>query len=831
MSRILYGIGVGPGDPELLTLKAVRLIAEADVVFCPQVAGGEPGRAHRAASRHLAGVRVVELSMEMRSGREQSLAEAAATVLAELGQGRGVYLTEGDPSLYSTFQLLADALRAADSSLEIAVVPGVSAITAAAAAARVPLAMGEETLAILPASAPTPLIEDALQTLDHTVLLKPSIAGAELGQLLEALDVLDSSTLVIEASNQEQEVLSGRAARKAPPPYFSTWLVSGQPPRREQGRVHFIGAGPGSSSLLTRRGLALLRRADLVVAADSLVAPEVIDLARPGAEVVGTSRLTLEEVVPHMIEGARAGKVVVRLHSGDASVYGAISEQIALLREAECPYEIVPGVSSAFAAAAALGVELTEAGGAQTVVFTRHSRQVPTPASERLQELARHRGTLCIFLSAPLAGEVQAELLEAGLAPDTPAAIAYRVSWPDEIVVRTTIAGIETEIKRLGLKRHTLILVGEALVAGRRRSRLYDSAHSHIHRPRGKESLPSLPSAPALVALTQPGARLARRLGRTMGLVRLVVPESLAEPGEETLGLASKKVAELFAQKVPLVLFMAVGAATRLLAPHLRDKEAEPPVVVVDDAGCFAVSLLGGRAAGANRLAEWVAGVLGAQAVITTAAERLGLPALDQVLGALGWRVAEGQRLASLEAAIVDGAPVGFYGPGLDPPAGFKWTPIQDLSHPDRPLRGLVASDRVIHPPEGWALCRPRRLRLGLGCATGALGEEACRVALAGLAQAGLVPEGVGQVATIDRRGRHEAVRAASSLLGAEIVLFSSEELSQVAVPNGSEAVQRAVGTPSVAEAAALLASGEGPLLLPKLARGQVTVAIAEVQT
>jgi len=175
MSPTLYGIGVGPGDPELLTLKAVRLITGAGVVFCPAGVEGRPGRAQLAARAHLAGKRVIALEMEMRGDRQRALTEAAARVVAELGGGVGVYLTEGDPSLYSTFRLLADELDRGAAGVEVRVVPGITALTAAAAAAGVPLAMGEETLAILPASAPMAMIEDALGVFDQTVLLKPSM--------------------------------------------------------------------------------------------------------------------------------------------------------------------------------------------------------------------------------------------------------------------------------------------------------------------------------------------------------------------------------------------------------------------------------------------------------------------------------------------------------------------------------------------------------------------------------------------------------------------------------------------------------------------------------
>lgn len=821
MKGLLYGIGVGPGDPELLTLRAVRLIREAEVVFCP---AGRPGRSRSIAAAHLEGKRVVELELEMTGERRRALLEAAARVGQELAGGSGVYLTEGDPCLYSSFGLLAEALAQVAPEVEVRWVPGVTSVTAAAAAAGRSLVQGDQALAVLPASVPPALLEDVLAVFDTTVLLKPSL-DPDLACRLRRLGLLEGAVLVQEASGTAERVHAGEAAAAECPTYFSAWLLRGGPTPGEKGRVHFVGAGPGGPQHLTRRALSLLRRADLVVAADSLVPPEITALAR--GQVVGSAGLALEQVVESMVQQATAGGLVVRLHSGDPSLYGAVSEQMAMLRAAGCPYEVVPGVSSVFAAAAALGVELTEPGGTQTVVLTRQGGRVPVPARERLRELASHRCTLAIFLSAAAAGEVQRELLEGGLDPQTPAAVAYRVSWPDEVVVRTTLADVAEAVRRLGVRRHTLILVGDALAPAGTRSRLYDSGHAHLFRRRGTISAPRLARPPALLALTRPGERLARRL-------------AVALPGASVF-VGGHRLPELFAEGTPVVAFMALGAAVRLLAPVLKDKSTEPPVVVVDDAGRFAVSVVGGRSGGGNRLAEYVASVLGAEAVVTTAAERLGLPALDLALAELGWRLEETPRglprgdnleataaLSRLEAAVVNGEPLGFYGPGLKPPGGFDFRRVRSLAAGCRYPVGLAVSDRWLEGlPPGWALARPGRLVLGFGCSSNASPEEAVEVALAALREAGLAPAGVRVVATVERRRNHPAAARLAEELGAQLIAFGVAELDAVEVPNGSQRVRRAVGTASVAEAAALLASG-GRLVVPKRAGRAVTVAVAE---
>jgi precorrin-4/cobalt-precorrin-4 C11-methyltransferase len=255
------------------------------------------------------------------------------------------------------------------------------------------------------------------------------------------------------------------------------------------GKVAFIGAGPGDPELLTLRGKRLIEEADLVLYADSLVSPEVCQFARPGTHVVGTADLTLEVIVEMMVNACRAGRKVARLQSGDPSIYGALHEQLALLERAGVPYEIVPGVSSAFAAAATLRAELTVPEVAQTVIFTRMpSRTVGVP-TERLRDLAVHGVTMAIFLSVTAIDRVVAELRAGGYPAETPAAVVYRATWPDELVLRGRLDEIAALSRRARLTRQALIVVGRAIdpairqLADERRSGLYNPSHTHIFRP------------------------------------------------------------------------------------------------------------------------------------------------------------------------------------------------------------------------------------------------------------------------------------------------------------------------------------------------------------
>jgi precorrin-4 C11-methyltransferase len=251
------------------------------------------------------------------------------------------------------------------------------------------------------------------------------------------------------------------------------------------GHVYFVGAGPGAPDLITLRGRAILDRADLIIFADSLVDPRICEGARPDAEIIGSSSLALGEVTTRMVAAAREGKMVARLQSGDPAIYGAIHEQIARLDAAGVPWTIVPGVSSAFAAAAQLGVELTVPRVAQTVILTRISgRASPVPEGESLRSLAAHGTSLVLFLSVTHLLRVVRELTAGGYAPDTPVAVVYRVTWPDEAVIRGTLADIRAKVRAAGWTRQALILVGPALAPDRdgQRSRLYSEDYTHLFR-------------------------------------------------------------------------------------------------------------------------------------------------------------------------------------------------------------------------------------------------------------------------------------------------------------------------------------------------------------
>lgn len=251
-------------------------------------------------------------------------------------------------------------------------------------------------------------------------------------------------------------------------------------------KVTIIGAGPGDPDLITVKGLTLLQEADVVMYADSLVSEDLVRKAKPEAEVVKTAGMHLEEMVAFMVERVRQGKKVVRVHTGDPAVYGAIMEQIVLLKEEGIGVDIIPGVSSVFASAAALGAELTIPDLTQTVILTRAEGRTPVPEKEKLKDLAKHHCTIALFLSATLTKKVVKEFLDAGWSKETPVAVVYKATWPDQKILRTTLEHLDADMHKNGMRKQAMILAGWALDEHIHekdyRSKLYDKEFTHGFR-------------------------------------------------------------------------------------------------------------------------------------------------------------------------------------------------------------------------------------------------------------------------------------------------------------------------------------------------------------
>ena len=238
--------------------------------------------------------------------------------------------------------------------------------------------------------------------------------------------------------------------------------------------VHFVGAGSGAVDLITVRGARLLGEADVVIYAGSLVNPALLDGTKPGCEIHDSAKMTLEAVIAVIRKAESEGKTTVRLHTGDSSIYGAVREQFDELEKLGIDYDVCPGVSAFCGAAAALRAEYTLPNVSQTVIITRAAGRTPVPERESIRALAAHHATMVLFLSTSLTKQLQSDLLAGGYEAETPAAVVYKATWPEERIFRCTVGTLHDTVTTNGLTKTSLIVVGGCLGEDYLRSLLYD---------------------------------------------------------------------------------------------------------------------------------------------------------------------------------------------------------------------------------------------------------------------------------------------------------------------------------------------------------------------
>ena len=247
-------------------------------------------------------------------------------------------------------------------------------------------------------------------------------------------------------------------------------------------QVHIVGAGPGDPELITRKGYRLVQESDVVIYAGSLVNPAILEACKEGCEIHNSASMSLDDVLAVTKASVAEGKTVVRLHTGDPAIYGAIQEQMDALKEMGITYDVTPGVSSFLATAAALQQEYTLPNVTQTVIITRMEGRTPMPEKEKLSMLASHGATMCIFLSVQMIDKVAAELIEGGYDKTTPVAIVVKASWPDQRIIRGTLETIADVVAEEGVIRQAMIVVSRVLDTDYELSKLYDKGLAHMYR-------------------------------------------------------------------------------------------------------------------------------------------------------------------------------------------------------------------------------------------------------------------------------------------------------------------------------------------------------------
>ncbi len=365
-------------------------------------------------------------------------------------------------------------------------------------------------------------------------------------------------------------------------------------------------------------------------------------------------------------------------------------------------FEVIPGISSIFAAAAELKCELTMPGISQSLILTRTTGRTPMPERETVANFAATGATMAFFLSAGNLETLTTELLEAGVTAETPAAVVYRASWPNQKIVRGTVADLAEKTTAAGINRQALVLVGRVLERSGNLSLLYDKHFSHGYRSRREDEF--FTGSIALYAMSEEGCAKSREIAAGLDAATIFVPERLVKAEDPTQSFAPGQLGHLLEknwnQFAGHLFIAAAGIAVRKIAPLLKHKTSDPAVVVCDENGAQIISLVGGHIAGANRLARKVAGITGGQAIITTATDTRGLVAFDELASRQGWKIENPQKIKLFNAALLDNEKINLLLPEeifqqhyLDKGNLTRVSSVAEIKD------GLAV---VLNPPTGW---------------------------------------------------------------------------------------------------------------------------------
>lgn len=603
-----------------------------------------------------------------------------------------------------------------------------------------------------------------------------------------------------------------------------------------KGKLFIAGAGPGSVDLVTVGCQKALEKADLVIYAGSLVNPDILNYCSKTCKKVDSAKLSLPEVVAFVKEYTFEGKTVVRLHTGDPAMYGAISEQMNAYDELGIDYEVIPGVSSIFAAAAALKCELTMPGISQSLILTRTAGRTPMPEKETVANFAKTGATLAFFLSVGKIKPLTCELIKEGHTPDTAAAIVYRASWPNQKIVRGTLDDIAEKAEVEGIKRQALILVGNALKRDGEKSLLYDAAFSHGYRNKMEDEMFS--GKCALYAMSEKGVNKAVEIASGLGDATVFIPEHF-DNGNELCktypsGAFDKVLKENWNSFKGQIFVCATGIAVRKIAPLLTSKTEDPAVLVSGEAGDKIISLVGGHIAGANRLARRVARITGGEALITTATDTEKYVAFDELASRKGWEILDCKMIKHLNAALLTTNTVDLFLPKEI---------YADYYQDKKNLRQVSTVDEIrskfavlLDPPEGivipedshWMILKSPEYILGVGCRKGTSMED-LEIALRDFLNKNNVnSDHISGFASVDIKSKEQGLLQLSQKYGKPIEFYPSEVLEKIEVPSPSEMVKKKIGIESVSEAAAIIGTDGGEVVCPKAKYGNLTFSLAK---
>jgi precorrin-4/cobalt-precorrin-4 C11-methyltransferase len=437
---VLIGVGIGPGSPDLLTLAAVKALKESSKVFVPGQLAAELVAPYAKAE-------ILDFPMIQDKEELKKLWETNARIIAKEAQkGTISFAVMGDPNFFSTFSHLRRTLKEKYPYIEVTTIPGVSAITAQAART------GTSIESSFIVSDGSPVGTKILLKTRHPQIKRNELIKDGFDEFVYARRLFMDNEKVTNTVPEEGDYFSILVAKKG---------------KNIKNVVYFVGAGPGNPKYITVKGRELLESADLVMYTGSLMNTDVLNCVY--GEKLDSHGMKLEEIVDVLAKNVEAGKTVVRLHSGDPSLYGAIIEQIDGLEKRGIGIEIIPGVTSLFATAAALKMQLTLNGITETLIITRPAGE--TLEKDSIKELSRHNATMAIYLGTHKLREIMGEV---AYPRDTPVAVVYHASWEDELIIRGTVGDIAKKVEALGIDRSAMIIIGNVLSPENfKRSHLY----------------------------------------------------------------------------------------------------------------------------------------------------------------------------------------------------------------------------------------------------------------------------------------------------------------------------------------------------------------------
>lgn len=603
--------------------------------------------------------------------------------------------------------------------------------------------------------------------------------------------------------------------------------------------LYFVGAGPGDPDLITVKGKKLLEEADTVIYAGSLVNPALLSCCRKGARILDSSRMTLPEIV-QAVRDTEPG-ITVRLQTGDTSLYSAITEQREELDRLGIAYKTVPGVSSFCAAAASLNMEYTVPGRSQSLILTRAAGRTPVPETESIEKLAVHRTAMVLFLSAGMAEEVSRSLTAGGYAPQTPAVIVCRASWPDEKKIVCTVGTLGRAAQENGIRKTALLIVGDFLNGAGEKSRLYDPSFTTGYRtalPSGGKNLHTRGSGAGIhregfhaCAFTDRGYALGEKLGFD-SLTRISRSRGTVSLSDWTAGHMGQSSA--------LVFIGAAQIAVRAVAGLLKGKTEDPAVLVIDEDGQFVIPVLSGHAGGANRQAEILSERLrglGREGipVITTASDRRHVFAVDTWAVSHGMKIENPEKIKDVTSRLLEGEMVkGGFPPEMELPdqvdtEGVLWeSGYAERQQVQVRFRDPEARKPVDFPEGGPLLLIPKAISIGIGCRRYTPEEEIEEAFQNFLKETGIFREAVRDLASIDLKKEEKGLLAFAEKEGLPIVFYTADRLKEAEGKfSDSEFVRKITGTGCVCERAAAVQAEDGQIVSPKRIFGRVTVAAA----